>query len=203
MDKIIFAVIGIVVGVAIGFFIGMLYRKKVAEREIGSAEMEATRLINEAIRSGESRKKEMLLEAKDEIHRSRTEHDKEVKERRAELSKQERRLEQKETTLDKKTEAFERKEEELAKKLAKVAESQAKADELCNAQMVKLEEISGLTQEQAKQYLLQSVEEEVRHEAAMKIKEIEQQLKDEAEDKAREVISTAIQRCAADHAAEA
>ena len=103
MDKIIFAVIGIVVGVAIGFFIGMLYRKKVAEREIGSAEMEATRLINEAIRSGESRKKEMLLEAKDEIHRSRTEHDKEVKERRAELSKQERRLEQKETTLDKKT----------------------------------------------------------------------------------------------------
>ena len=202
MDKIIFAVIGIVVGVAIGFFIGMLYRKKVAEREIGSAEMEATRLINEAIRSGESRKKEMLLEAKDEIHRSRTEHDKEVKERRAELSKQERRLEQKETTLDKKTEAFERKEEELAKKMAKVAETQAKADELCNAQMVKLEEISGLTQEQAKQYLLQSVEEEVRHEAAMKIKEIEQQLKDEADATAREVIATAIQRCAADHAAE-
>ena len=202
MDKIIFAVIGIVVGLAIGFFIGMIYRKKVAEREIGSAEMEATRLINEAIRSGESRKKEMLLEAKDEIHRSRTEHDKEVKERRAELSKQERRLEQKETTLDKKTEAFERKEEELAKKLQKVTETQAKADELCKAQMTKLEEISQLTQEQAKAYLLQSVEEEVRHEAAMKIKEIEQQLKDEAESTAREVIATAIQRCAADHAAE-
>ena len=202
MDKIIFAVIGIVVGLAIGFFIGMAYRKKVAEREIGSAEMEATRLINEAIRSGESRKKEMLLEAKDEIHRSRTEHDKEVKERRAELSKQERRLEQKETTLDKKTEAFERKEEELAKKLQKVAETQAKAEDLVKEQTVKLEEISGLTQEQAKQYLLQSVEEEVRHEAAMKIKEIEQQLKDEAESTAREVIATAIQRCAADHAAE-
>ena len=202
MDKIIFAVIGIVVGVAIGFVIGMIYRKKVAEREIGSAEMEATRLINEAIRSGENRKKEMLLEAKDEIHRSRTEHDKEVKERRAELSKQERRLEQKETTLDKKTEAFERKEEELAKKMAKVTETQAKADELVKAQMAKLEEISELTQEQAKQYLLQSVEEEVRHEAAMKIKEIEAQLKDEAETTAREVIATAIQRCAADHAAE-
>ena len=202
MDKIIFAVIGIVVGLAIGFFIGMIYRKKVAEREIGSAEMEATRLINEAIRSGESRKKEMLLEAKDEIHRSRTEHDKEVKERRAELSKQERRLEQKETTLDKKTEAFEHKEEELAKKLQKVTETQAKADELCKAQMTKLEEISQLTQEQAKAYLLQSVEEEVRHEAAMKIKEIEQQMKDEAESTAREVIATAIQRCAADHAAE-
>ena len=202
MDKFIFAVIGILIGAAIGFFIGVVYRKKVAEREIGSAEMEATRLINEAIRSGENRKKEMLLEAKDEIHRSRTEHDKEVKERRAELSKQERRLEQKETTLDKKTEAFERKEEELAKKMAKVAETQAKADELCKAQMAKLEEISELTQEQAKQYLLQSVEEEVRHEAAMKIKEIEAQLKDEAESTAREVIATAIQRCAADHAAE-
>ena len=200
--EILFAVIGIVVGLAIGFFVGMIYRKKVAEREIGSAEMEATRLINEAIRSGESRKKEMLLEAKDEIHRSRTEHDKEVKERRAELSKQERRLEQKETTLDKKTEAFERKEEELAKKLQKVAESQSKVDELVKAQTVKLEELSGLTQEQAKAYLLQSVEEEVRHEAAMKIKEIEAQLKDEAESTAREVIATAIQRCAADHAAE-
>jgi len=202
MDKIIFAVIGFVIGAAVFFFAGILYRKKVAEREIGSAEMEATRLINEAIRSGESRKKEMLLEAKDEIHRSRTEHDKEVKERRAELSKQERRLEQKETTLDKKTEAFERKEEELAKKLQKVADTQAKADELVKAQTAKLEEISGLTQEQAKAYLLQSVEEEVRHEAAVKIKEIEQQLKDEAESTAREVIATAIQRCAADHAAE-
>ena len=202
MDKFIFAVIGFIVGAVIFFIVGMLYRKKVAEREIGSAEMEATRLINEAIRSGESRKKEMLLEAKDEIHRSRTEHDKEVKERRAELSKQERRLEQKETTLDKKTEAFERKEEELAKKLQKVTETQAKADELCKAQMAKLEEISQLTQEQAKAYLLQSVEEEVRHEAAMKIKEIEAQLKDEAESAAREVIATAIQRCAADHAAE-
>ena len=202
MDKIIFTVIGILAGLAIGFFVGMIYRKKVAEREIGSAEMEATRLINEAIRSGESRKKEMLLEAKDEIHRSRTEHDKEVKERRAELSKQERRLEQKEATLDKKTEAFERKEEDLTRRLAKVAETQAQADEVLKQQTETLERISELTQEQAKQYLLQSVEDEVRHDAAMKIKEIEQQLKDEAEEKAREVIATAIQRCAADHAAE-
>ena len=202
MDKFIFAVIGILVGIAVGFFIGMVYRKKVAEREIGSAEMEATRLINEAIRSGESRKKEMLLEAKDEIHRSRTEHDKEVKERRAELSKQERRLEQKEATLDKKTEAFERKEEDLNRRLAKVTETQAQAEEIKKQQLETLEKISELTQEQAKQYLLQNVEDEVRHDAAMKIKEIEQQLKDEAEDKAREVISTAIQRCAADHAAE-
>ena len=202
VTAIITAVISLLVGVGIGCAVGITYRKKVAEKEIGSAELEATRLINEAIRSGENRKKEMLLEAKDEIHKSRTEHDKEVKERRAELSKQERRLEQKEATLDKKTEAFERKEEDLAKKLAKVAETQAQADAIKNEQMETLERISQLTQEQAKQYLLQSVEEEVRHEAAMKIKEIEQQLKDEAEDKAREVISTAIQRCAADHAAE-
>ena len=199
---VILIAVAAVVGIGMGFVSGMTYRKKVAEREIGSAEMEATRIINEAIRGGESKKKEMLLEAKDEIHKSRTEHEKEMKERRAEISKQERRLEQKEVTLDKKTEAFEKKEEELARKLQKVAETQAEAD-LAKAQQMKvLENISGLTQEQAKNYLLQSVEDEVRHETAMKIKEIEQQMKDEAEDKAREIIATAIQRCAADHAAE-
>ncbi len=192
-----------VVGIAFGFVFGMTYRKKVAEREIGSAEAEATRIINEAIRGGESRKKEMLLEAKDEIHRSRTEHEKEVKERRAELTKQERRLEQKEATLDKKTEAFERKEEELQQKLEKLSKTQAEAEAAKAQQLKALEEISGLTQEQAKQFLLASVEDEVRHETAMKIKEIEQQMKDEADDKAREILSIAIQRCAADHAAEA
>ena len=201
MDFLFYA-LALIVGLGIGVVIGINYRKKVAEQAIGSAEAEATRLINEAIRGGENKKKEMLLEAKDEIHRSRTEHEKEVKERRTELSKQERRLEQKETTLDKKTEAFEKKEEELAKRLQKVAETQAKADEVLKAQETKLEELSGLTQEQAKQYLLESVENEVRHESAMKIKEIEAQLKDNAESMAREVIATAIQRCAADHAAE-
>ena len=194
--------IGVVLGIAVGFAIGVAYRKKVAEREIGSAEQEATRLINEAIRSGESRKKEMLLEAKDEIHRSRTEHEKEVKERRAELSKQERRLEQKEATLDKKTETFERKEEELARRMAEVAEAKAEADVLKKQQITILEQLSGLTQEQAKQYLLETVENEVRHETAMKIKEIEAQMKDESDEKAREIIALAIQRCAADHTAE-
>ena len=194
--------LALIVGLAIGVVIGIIYRKKVAEQAIGSAEAEATRLSNEAIRGGENKKKEMLLEAKDEIHRSRTEYEKEVKERRAELSKQERRLEQKENTLDKKTEAFERKEEELNKRLQKVVDTQAKADEVLAAQEAKLEELSGLTQEQAKQYLLESVENEVRHESAMKIKEIEANLKDNAENLAREVIATAIQRCAADHAAE-
>ena len=199
---IVLIVLGYFVAAGVFFGIGVVYRKKVGEREIGSAELEATRLINEAIRSGENRKKEMLLEAKDEIHKSRTEYEKEVKERRAELSKQERRLEQKESTLDKKTDTLERKEEELSKKLANVAATQAQADEIKKQHLATLEEISGFTQEQAKDYLLKSVEDDVRHESAMKIKEIEQQLKDEAEDKAREILSTAIQRCAADHAAE-
>ena len=199
---IVLIVVGFILTAAVFFAAGVAYRKKVGEREIGSAETEATRIINEALRSGESRKKEMLLEAKDEIHKSRTEHEKEMKERKAEITKQERRLQQKEDTLDKKSDAYERKEEELNRRLAKVTETQAAAEEIRKQQQATLEQISGLTQEQAKQYLLQSVEEDVRHEAAMKIKEIEQQLKDEAEDKAREVISTAIQRCAADHAAE-
>ena len=192
-----------VVAGVVGFFGGIGYRKKVSEREIGSAEQEATRLINEAIRSGESRKKELLLEAKDEIHKSRTEHERDVKERRAELSKQERRLQQKEETLDKKAEAFERKEEEYARRMAEVADAKAEAEAIRKQHIATLEKLSGLTQEQAKAYLLETVETEVRHETAMKIKEIEQQLKDEADEKARDILSIAIQRCAADHAAEA
>jgi len=200
----IIAIVGCAaVGIGLGFALGVGYRKKFAEREIGSAEQEATRLINEAIRSGESRKKEMLLEAKDEIHKSRTEYEKEVKERRAELTKQERRLQQKEETLDKKAENFERKEEEMTAKLAEVARAKEEAEAVRRQHIATLEKLSGLTQEQAKQHLLASVEEEVRHETAMKIKEIEQQMKDEADEKAREVLSLAIQRCAADHAAEA
>ena len=198
----IITVAAIILGIAVGFGGGVFYRKKVAERTIGSAEEEATRLVNEAIRTGESKKKEMLLEAKDEIHKSRTEHDKEVKERRAELTKQERRLEQKEASLDKKTEAFERKEDDLNRRLANVAQTQAQADEIRDQQLETLEKISGFTQEQAKQFLLDSIEQDVRHEAAQKIKEIEQQLKDEADEKGREIIATAIQSCAADHTAE-
>ncbi|MBQ6831634.1 MAG: ribonuclease Y [Oscillospiraceae bacterium] len=200
---IILIVVAAAVGIGIGFGSGVGYRKKFAEREIGSAEQEATRLINEAIRSGESRKKEMLLEAKDEIHKSRTEYEKEVKERRAELSKQERRLQQKEENLDKKTDAFERKEEDLANRMAEVAEIKQEAEAIRRQHIATLEKLSGLTQEQAKKYLLDLVEEDIRHETALKIKEIEQQMKDEADEKAREVLSLAIQRCAADHVAEA
>ena len=201
--QIVLIVVGALVLAVLSFVFGIVYRKRVGEREIGSAEQEATRIINEAIRSGESRKKEMLLEAKDEIHKSRTEHDKEVKERRAELSKQERRLQQKEESLDKKTDAFERKEEEMSRRVAEVAQLKTEAEEIKHQHLLTLEKLSGLTQEQAKQYLLESVEAEVRHETAVKIKEIEQQLKDTADEKAREILSIAIQRCAADHAAEA
>ena len=200
---IIFIVLAAVVGLAIGIGMGIGIRKRFAEREIGSAEQEATRLINEAIRSGESRKKEMLLEAKDEIHKSRTEYEKEVKERRAELSKQERRLQQKEETLDKKAETFEKKEEELARRMAEVAALKEETESIKKAHLATLEQISGLSQEQARAHLLKTVEEDMRHDTAMKIKEIEQQLKDEADEKAREILSIAIQRCAADHAAEA
>ena len=200
--EIVLVVLAVVVAIVAGFAAGISYRKKVAEREIGSAEQEATRLINEAIRSGENRKKEMLLEAKDEIHKSRTEYEKEVKERRGELNKQERRLQQKEESLDKKTDAFERKEEDLSRRMSEVAQNKAQVEEIKQQQLATLEKLSELTQEEAKQYLLDTVESDVRHDAAMKIKEIEAQFKEEADEKAREVIAIAIQRCAADHAAE-
>ena len=196
-------VAGLLIVAFIFFLIGMLYRKKVAEREIGSAETEATRIINEAIKGGENKKREMLLEAKEEIHKSRTEYEKEVKERRSEIQKQERRLQQKEESLDKKLDLHEKKEEELAKKAVSIQNQQEEVASLKRSQMEMLEKISGLTQEEAKAYILKGVEADVRHETAVKIKEIEQQLKDDADSLAREIITTAIQRCAADHVAEA
>ena len=195
--------IALVVVGAVCFFIGMTYRKKVAEKEIGSAEEEARRIINESIKGGESKKREMLLEAKEEIHKSRNEYEKEVKERRSELQKQERRLQQKEESLDKKLDLHEKKEDELAKKAANIQAQQEEVTSLKRSQMEMLEKISGLTQEEAKAYILKGVEDDVRHETAVKIKEIEQQLKDDADALAREIITTAIQRCAADHVAEA
>ena len=194
--------IAAVVLCAVFFAAGVLYRKKVAEKQIGSAEEEARRIINEAIKGGESKKREMLLEAKEEIHKSRSEYEQEVKERRAEVSKQERRLQQKEEALDKKVNLHEKKEDELAKKIAAIDKKQEEVDSLKRSQMEVLEKISGLTQEEAKAYILKGVEDDVRHETAMKIKEIEAQMKEEADQTAREIIATAIQRCAADHAAE-
>ena len=194
--------IAAVVLCAVFFAAGILYRKKVAEKQIGSAEEEAKRIINEAIKGGENKKREMLLEAKEEIHKSRSEYEREVKERRAEVSKQECRLQQKEEALDKKIDLHEKKEDELAKRIAAIDKKQEEVESLKRSQMEVLEKISGLTQEEAKAYILKGVEENVRHETAMKIKEIEAQMKEEADQTAREIIATAIQRCAADHAAE-
>ncbi len=191
-----------VIGLAVGALAGFLYRKNVGEREIGSAEEEAKRILNDAIKSAESKKREALLEAKEEIHKSRSEYEREVKERRSELSKQEHRLQQKEEHLDKKTDAIDRKTELLTKKIAEVEAQQEEVQKLKNSQLEVLERISGYTVEEAKALLIDSLASEVTHEQAAKLREIEQQYKDEAEERAKEIITLAIQRCAADHASE-
>ena len=196
------SIILILIALAVGAIIGIMYRKNVGEREIGSAEEEAKRILNEAIKSAESKKREALLEAKEEIHKSRSEYEREVKERRSELSKQERRLQQKEEHLDKKTDAIDRKNELLTQKIADVEAQQEEVQKLKNSQLEVLERISGYSVEEAKALLIDSLASEVTHEQAVKIREIEQQYKDEAEERAREIITLAIQRCAADHASE-
>ncbi|MBO6054561.1 MAG: ribonuclease Y [Oscillospiraceae bacterium] len=201
--KVIFPILTFLVGAVLFFIIGIVYRKRVAEKEISSAEEEAKRILNEAIKSSESKKREMLLEAKEEIHKSRNESEKELKERRSELQKQEHRLQQKEESFERKQDAFEKKDADLNERLAKVSATQDEVNLIKKSQLEMLEKISGLTQEDAKKYLLDSVESQIRHETAMKIKEIEAQAKDEADQKAKEIISLAIQRCAADHTAEA
>ena len=191
-----------VVVAAVCFFLGVQYRKKVAEREIMSAEEEAKRIINESIKSAESKKREALVEAKEEIHKNRSEYEREVKERRSELQKQERRLQQKEENLDKKMDAVERKSDTLNNKIAAVENQQQEVALIKKSQLEMLEKISGFSVEEAKQYLIANIRDDVTHEMAMKVKEIETQYKEEAEDKARAIIATAIQRCAADHASE-
>ena len=198
----IVAAVAAVVAFVVGFPIGIQYRKKVAEKEISSAEEEATRILNEAIKSSESKKRDVLLEAKEEIQKSRADYEKEVKERRADLQKQERRLQQKEENIDRKTDAIEKKEEALSQKHEALQREQDEIKLIKRSQTEMLERISGFTADQAKAYLIQQVESEVTHETAMKIKEIEARAKDEADQRAREIVATAIQRCAADHVAE-
>ncbi len=199
---IIGTVVVVVIVAVVMFLMGVLYRKKVSEREISSAEEEARRIINESIKSAESKKREALLEAKEEIHKNRTEYEREVKERRADLQKQERRLQQKEENLDKKTDNLERKTEALNKKIAEAEAQQEEIKLVKKSQLEMLEKISGYTVEEAKAYLISTIETEVTHEMALKVKEIEAHYKEEADSKARELIATAIQRCAADHASE-
>ena len=165
--------IGAVIASFISFRIGYNRRKIDAEAEIGSAEQESRRIINEALKTAESKKREALLEAKEEVHRSRIELDREIKERRSEIQRQERRLVQKEETLDKKVEAIEQKDELLNRKLKEIQVTQEKTAELHRQQLEELERISGLSIEEAKQYLLRNVENEVRHEMAVLVKELE------------------------------
>ena len=200
--KLWLAIVLIIVAFAVAFFLGVTYRKKVAEREIMSAENEAKRIINDAIKNAESKKREALVEAKEEIHKSRSEYEREEKARRADLQKQERRLQQKEENLDRKTDSLERKNESLAQKISAVEAQQAEIALIKKSQLEMLEKVSGYTVEEAKNYLINALKDEVTHEMAVKVKEIEAQYKDEAEERAREIIVTAIQGCAADHASE-
>ncbi len=200
---IVLIIVSAAVFAAIGVFLGMSYRKKIAEKEIGSAEQEANRIISEAMKTAEAKKKEAVIEGKDEIHRLRNEADKDINERRKEVQRQERRIQQKEESLDKKMDQLERKEDNVNKKLKDVDNRLLEVEQVKKSQFEMLERISGYTQEQAKTYLLQRLDDELDHEKATKIMDFEQQLKDESDKKARNIISLAIQRLAADHVAEA
>lgn len=192
-----------VASAVIFFFIGVFYRKKVAEKEIKSAEDEARRILNEAIKNAEAKKREALIEAKEEILKNKNEQERELKERRNELQKQERRLQQKDEILDKKLDNIEAKEEALNKKLKEAEDINAEAQKYKASQVEMLEKISGYTVEEAKAYILKMVEDNARHDAAVKLREIEHDLKEDAEAKAKDIIALAIQKCSSDYVAEA
>ena len=198
---IVLIVVAIVVAL-ISAFIATQVRKNVVEKKIGSAEGKAREIIDEAIKSAEAKKKEALLEAKEENLKARNELDKEIKERRAEVQRYEKRVLNKEEAIERKSESLEKKENGLKNKEEKLAEAQTKVDELSEKRVQELERISGLTSEQAKEYLLKTVEEEVKIETAKLVKELESQAKEEADKKAKEIVVNAIQKCATDHVSE-
>ena len=202
MEIIVELLLAIILALVVGLGAGYWMRKRSAESQIGSAEAEARRIVTEAEKQIETKKKEATLEAKEEIHRMRQELDRDTKDRRNELSRQERRLVQKEENLDRKIDSLEKKEEVLNRKEAEIDKSQAKIEALHAKQLEELERISGLTTEDARSMLLADAEIEIKHDKAVMIKEYEQQAKEEAEKRARNIISLAIQRCAADHVAE-
>ena len=206
VSPVIAAVIAVVAGVvaaAIAFFAGVSYRRKTAEAKIGSAEEEAKRLINDAMKAAQQKRKEALIEAKDEAFQLRAEADKEIKERRSELSRQERRLDQKEEAMDRKTAVLEQKETDLAKRSELVEARLDEIEQIKARELDKMETIAGLTAEDAKQLLLNRLDEQLTHEKAMHIAAFETQTKDECDTMARELISQAVARCAADHSSEA
>ncbi len=194
--------IAFIIGVIIAFPSGIHYRKNVAEKELGTAENEAKRIVSEAIKAAETKKKEAIVEAKDEIFKLKTENERELKERRGEVSRLERRVQHKEETVDKKIDNLDKKEEALNSKLRAADQKLEEAETVKKSQFDMLEKISGFTVEQAKDYLLKNLEGELTHEKALRISQMETRLKEEADVKARNIISLAIQRCAADHVVE-
>ena len=202
MSPIISALLAAIIVAPITWLAAVAYRKKSYESKIGSAEEKSREIIDEALKVAETKKKEALLEAKEENLKAKNELDKEIKERRAEVQRYERRVLSKEENLDKKADAMEKKEASLASKEEALRKRTAEVEELFAKEQEELEKISGLTSEQAKEYLLKSVEEDVKHDTAKLIKELESKAKEEADKKAKEYVVTAIQRCAADHVAE-
>ena len=201
--SILIAVLAAAVAGAAAFVLGIGYRKNKAEATIGSAEDEAKRIIGDAVKTAEAKKKEIVLEGKDEIHRLRSESEKELNDRRKEIQHQERRILQKEESLEKKLENAERKEEQIDQKNKKAEERLKEAEQVKKSQFEMLEKISSFSVEQAKEYLLNNLESELVHEKAVKVREFQQQTKEEADRVGREIIALAIQRCAADHVSEA
>ena len=202
LGYIIAVVATLIVSIPVTIAVTVTYRKKVAEAKIGSAEEKAREIIDEALKTAETKKRESMLEVKEESIRAKNELDKEIKERRAEAQRYERRVQQKEETIDKKADAIEKKEANLAAKEENLAKQREEIAKLNEQRLQELERISGLTSEQAKDYLLKIVEDEVKHETAVMIKEMETRAKEEADKKAREYVVTAIQKCAADHVSE-
>ena len=192
----------LVVAIPLTAAVAISYRKKVTETKLGNADQKAREIIDEALKNAETKKRESLLEVKEESIKAKSELDKEIKERRAEAQRFERRIQQKEENIDKKAEQIERKEQSLASREESMAKQREEIAKLNEQRLQELERISGLTSEQAKEHLLKIVEEDVRQETAMLVKELEGRAKEEAEKKAKEYVVTAIQRCAADHVSE-
>ncbi len=195
-------ILGLIAAALVGCLAGYFIRKNIAEGKINNAEQLAVKIEKEAIKDAETAKKEILLEAKEEVHRLRNDFEKESRDRRNEQQKIEKRLLQKEESLDRKSESIEAKENKYNQKLKSIEDREGKIESLIQEQKIKLEEVSGLTQGEAKQILMNDVEKETRHEAAMMVKEIESQAKEDADKNAREIIAYSIQKCAADHVAE-
>ena len=201
--NIIVTIIIAVILAVVGFLIGSFYRKKADATILGSADEQARKILSDAVNTAEAKKKEALIEAKDEIHRLRTEADNEIKERRREVQRQENRFQQKEEAMDRKLLNLEKKEEDIAKKQKEVDARNAESEQIKKSQLEMLERISGFTASQAKDHLLSLLDGELNHEKALKIEMYQKQIKDNSEEIAQKIIGEAIQRCAADHSSEA